>query len=83
MLVSMSATQTTGPTHTSGLSQLAKAGLGLTFGALLLPLLGLVAFIVGIVLLFRDQIGPGLGVLILCPVTTMFGVGFVAGLTGG
>jgi hypothetical protein len=58
---------------TAGLSTLAKWGIGLSLGALLLPLIGLVAFIIGVVLLIRSEIGPGLGVMALSSICGMLG----------
>lgn len=66
----------------TGLSHLAKWGLGLSLGALLLPILGLAAFGVAIALLVRSEIGPGLGVLILTPFTMLFGIGLAIGFMG-
>jgi hypothetical protein len=44
--------------------------------ALLFPILG---FIVGVVLLIKNQIGPGLGVMALCPIGFILGLALLAG----
>lgn len=63
-----------------GLSRLAKWGIGLALGALLLPVLGLIAVGMAITLLIRSEVGPGLAVLVLSPITTLFGIGLALGL---
>lgn len=64
-----------GATQAQKLSQLAKWGIGLSLGALLLPILGFAAFVIGIALLIRSEIGPGLGVLLLSLACIALGVG--------
>lgn len=68
---------------TEGLSKLAKWGIGLSLGALLLPVLGFAAFVIGVALLIRSEIGPGLGILLLSFICASFGVGLAIGLMGG
>lgn len=58
---------------TTGLSSLAKWGIALPLSALLLPPIALVAFVLGVVLLIRSEIGPGFGVMALAPICGMLG----------
>jgi hypothetical protein len=58
------------------LTTLTKWGIAVSLGALLIPFLGLVAFIIGVVLLIRNEIGPGLGIMALGPVCATLGIIF-------
>jgi hypothetical protein len=66
-------TTTAGPDST-GLTTLAKWGIAISIGALLVPLLGLVAFVIGVVLLIRSEIGPGLGIMALGSLCATLGI---------
>ncbi len=70
----------TAPTARTSLSRPAKWGVGLAIGALLLPVVSLVAFFIGIAVLIRGEIGPGLGIILLAPICAMLGYGFAVGL---
>ena len=65
-------TTAAGPSNTR-LTTLTKWGIAVSLGALLLPLLGFIAFIIGVVLLIRSEIGPGLGIMSLSAVCATLG----------
>lgn len=69
-------------TQRAGLSPLSKWGLGLALAALLLPVAGVIAFVLGITALVRNEVGPGIAIVVLSSLCTMVGFGLALGLAG-